>query len=135
MNLEITEFEDDYLVISFGHTFLASSLKEEAYLYSVSNPMPLVARVVELFRTIKPDYCSEQSLDMLSGGENALLAVIFYSSLVEYKHKSVQLLLHNIMESLSAANRRKLIKLTRQFTPHNIRYYNLENGKPTELHE
>ena len=107
--MQDSEKQDErFLLIDFDHTFLSSTLREEALLFGVNQYKKLVYEVSVKFKKFKEDFSEEQSLDELSGGENALLAVIFYTSLAEHKNKSVQFLFSNILESLSEKNRELL---------------------------
>jgi len=127
--------EEEYFLLEFDHTFLAASLKEEALLFGVKLPDQFLPDIVQKFQIFKPDFEIDHPLDHLSGGENAILAVIFYSALARYKSKSLKFLLHNIMESLSTSNRDILKKILKEFMSHNLSYYIWQKDNPVEINE
>ncbi len=129
------ELEEKYFLLDFDHTFLAASLKEEALLFGITSQSQLLEPVVEYFRTFKPDFLASYPIDKLSGGENAILAVIFYASLAVHKNKSIHFLLHNIMESLSLTNRKHLNRLLSEFHQQGLKFSTLKNDLPVALYE
>jgi len=115
--------EEKYFLLEFDHTFLAASLKEEALLFGVKYPELFLPDVILKFQSFKSDFNIDHPLDHLSGGENSILAVIFYSALARFKNKPLEFLLYNILESLSASNRKILKDILIDFKKHNISYY------------
>ena len=122
------KLEEEYFLLNFDHTFLAASLQEEALLFGVNCHAHLLQESVQKFQSFKPDFTLQHPLHHLSGGENAILAVIFYSALALHKHKSLNFLLHNILESLSPANRTALKAVLAEYQQHNISYNLLQNN-------
>jgi hypothetical protein len=135
--MKVTEFnyKEKYLLIDFDHTFLASSLKEEALLFGVLQPESLLKQVTSLFLPFKADFFPTHSLDKLSGGENAILAVIFYTCLIIHKKKEIPLLLNNIFESLSPLNCQKLKKFLLQQKNRGIIAFQLIDENPVPINE
>ncbi len=129
------ELEEKYFLLDFDHTFLASSLREEALLFGVTSQSQLLDPVVEYFRLFKPDFLVSYPIDNLSGGENAILAVIFYSAIAVYKKKTTHFLLHNIMESLSDSNRVNIKNILAEFRHQGICYSVLENNAQVAIDE
>lgn len=119
----------DYLLISFEHSFLASNLLEEAILFGVTQPTYLLKEVEKLFIPFKSDFSANRPVHSLSGGERAILCVIFYCCLLRYKKAKKKILLKNIMESLSYANRTALIDLLASFKNDGITCFNLINDQ------
>jgi len=127
--------DERYLLIDFDHTFLSSSLREEALLFGVNQYKKLVFEVSAKFKKFKEDFRKEQSLDELSGGENALLAVIFYTALAESKNKPVQFLFSNILESLSEKNRELLKEIMIDHQKNGQQFYILVENQIKRLYE
>jgi ABC-type iron transport system FetAB ATPase subunit len=125
----IEKLEDKYFLLNFDHTFLAASLQEEALLFGVNHHSQLLQESVQKFQAFKPDFTLLHPIDHLSGGENAILAVIFYSALALHKHKNLNFLLHNILESLSPANRTALKAILAEYQRQGISYNLLQNNE------
>ena len=129
------KIEEEYFLLEFDHTFLAASLKEEALLFGVKYPELFLPDIILKFQIFKPDFNINHPLDHLSGGENSILAVIFYSALAFFKNKSPKFLLHNILESLSASNRFILKDILKEFRNYNISYYCWRNDELVAINE
>lgn len=129
----LAKYHEQYLLLGFDHTFLSTTLPEEALLFGIRQPEALVNEVKELFLPFKEDFAIGQSINKLSGGENAILCLIFYSCLAKYLHKPVKILLYNLMESLSQLNRTKLQKALKHYSTYGIRFYILKNNEVQEI--
>ncbi|MCF7911073.1 MAG: hypothetical protein K9M99_00970 [Candidatus Cloacimonetes bacterium] len=129
------KLEDKYFLLNFDHTFLAASLQEEALLFGADSHAPFLSNTVRQFQAFKPDFTLNHPLDHLSGGENAILAVIFYSALVLHKKKPLHFLLQNILESLSTSNRHALIILLTEYQQQAISYHLLSNNEVISINE
>jgi len=126
--------EEKYFFLEFDHTFLATSLKEEALLFGVKYPELFLPDIILKFQIFKSDFNIDHPLDHLSGGENSILAVIFYSALARFKNKPLEFLLYNILESLSASNRIILKDILKEFRNYNISYYCWRNDELVDIY-
>lgn len=126
----LENWHQQYLVLDFDHAFLANTIAEELILYDVADSGKVKSKIATMFRNFKKDYEDSRSVNELSGGEKAILVCIVYAVLIEIKNKKANLLLCNILESLSQNNRDKLIKLLKEICADRAEIYQLVNEEP-----
>jgi len=110
----LKEHGDDFLILDFNHLFIATTLREEVWLLQQRDDTALIDEVVQRaaafgIRDAGPD----RDMDTYSGGEQAILACLLTMAAIRAKAlRGVNLLLYNVLESLSDDNR---AALTAQF--------------------
>ena len=104
------ELGRSYLLLDVNCLFVAASLREEVWLYSRRNDLPVLSRVCDEagkfgIRGVDPD----RELVSFSGGEQAILACLMVLGMIQvHDLKSRKLLLCGVLESLSRQNRNRL---------------------------
>jgi len=134
VNRILEKWQDEFLLLDFEHPFLADTIEEELILFGRQDFGEIVSLTTTMFAGFKTDFVEKQSLQHLSGGERAALALILYFNLALSLGKPVKILLYNILESLSQTNQTKLLDMLAELdNEHSISLYNLKNDKPEKL--
>ena len=102
-----------FLILDYNHLFVSSSLREEIWLLRRQNDTTLLSRVLDDARAFGiREIAADRALATYSGGEQALLACLLFMAFVKERRLSgVRLLLINVLESISSANRIELLKM------------------------
>ena len=108
----VAEFGENYLVLDVGCLYVATTLREEIWLYrGKEDPAVLDAICQEAEGFHIRDVLADRNLFTFSGGEQAIIAVLLFLTLIEsLKLIRINLLLCGVLESLSAENRQLLME-------------------------
>jgi hypothetical protein len=132
----LSEYGEDHVVMDINCLFVASTLREEIWLYrgrEDNGLLEAIRREASLFsiREVDPD----RGLFAFSGGEQALIAVLTVLMVIEKSNfRDVKLLLCGVLESLSTDNRHLLIQRLEASALHGwIRAYTLREDHIVSL--
>ena len=102
-----------YLILDYNHLFVSSSLREEIWLLRRKNDAAILSQVLAAAQPFGIRKVSaDRALATYSGGEQAILACLLIMSFIEVNQLSgLQLLLINVLESISSNNRINLLKI------------------------
>lgn len=108
----LADFGANYLVLDVGCLYVATTLREEIWLYrEKEDPWLLDAICKEAGEFNIRDVLPDRDLFTFSGGEQAILAALLILSLIEsFQLTDINLLLCGVLESLSGKNRRLLVE-------------------------
>ena len=113
MNHFLNHHSRQYLVLDYNHLFVSSSLREEIWLLRRKNDAAILSRVLDAAQTFGIRNASaDRALTTYSGGEQAILACLLIMTFIDLNRLSgLQLLLINVLESISSTNRINLLKI------------------------
>jgi hypothetical protein len=109
----LDRYGNAYLVLTIERLFISSTLREEAWLLLGHDTPELLSRVLDEAAALgiagaDPD----RALSTYSGGEQVMLAILLALAVIrEAGHSGVQLLLHNLLGSLSERNRQRMTEM------------------------
>lgn len=109
----LAEYGDDFLVLDFNRLFISSTLREEAWLLSQRDDPELVDSIIDdASRFGIQGVRADRDLITYSGGEQAILATLLTTATLRSRNLlDKKILLVNVLDSLSADNRRRLVAL------------------------
>lgn len=99
-----------YFIIDFDHLFVSTTLHDEAIIFCNKNHQLIINKTKELLKeNFDIEVDENRDLNKYSGGERAIISLIFYMHIFqEKKLNAPQLLLLNVIESLSSDNCNKV---------------------------
>ena len=127
---------NEFLVLDFNRLFISSTLREEAWLLLQKDDPALMGRLLERAAGFGiADVGPDRDLTTYSGGERAILAcLLMLAAIATQGMGGIKLLLHNLTDSLSDANRKKLWDhLARSRESHGTRAFESRDGQVVEV--
>jgi len=121
---------DHFLVLDFDHLFVSASLHEEIWLLKGEDDPLLRDRVLADAAAFFPEANNNPNGEFArySGGQRAAVALLLIMALVVDNHRhGLKILLRNVLESLSTANRAAMLgKLHNLHRSHGLELYLLK---------
>lgn len=113
MDTILDSYSTDFCVIDASNLFVCSTVGDEVLLYraGASALATLILQCADLGIAMDP----ERAVQTYSGGEQAMLCCLLISLLLP--PKPVRVLLVRIIETLSAANERRMVRVFRANAP------------------
>ena len=132
----LDKYSDEFLILEFNHLFISSSIREEVWLLQRKNDSPLIDKIVQAAREYSiQEVSDERDFETYSGGQKAILACLLTLALIDdRKIHGLNILLNNVLDSVSAENRSKLVqKFEEIHLTHNIRLFEEKDGHIQEI--
>ena len=132
----LKKYSEEFLILEFNHLFISSSIREEVWLLQRKNDSQLIDKIVQAAREFGiQEVSDERDFETYSGGQKAILACLCTLALIdERKIHGLNLLLNNVLDSISEENRSKLVQKFEEFRPtHNIRLFTEKDGHIQEI--
>ena len=126
----------EYLILDFNHLFVSSSLREEIWLLRLKDDAAILSKVLTAAKKFGIRRATaDRTLATFSGGEQALLASLLIMAFIEADRLSgLRLLLVNVLESISEANRMKLLRILEDLcAAHGLRIFSAREHRIEEL--
>ena len=128
-------YDRDFLILDCNHLFVSGSLREEVWLLRRADEPALVSEILEAARDFGiREASAEKGFDTYSGGQQAILGCLLVMALVRAAdRRGVRLLLSNVLDAVSGANRRRLQELfAGMAASHGLRLYTARDGRLQE---
>ncbi len=127
----LNRYGDEYLILEFNHLFVSSSIREEVWLLQRKNDLALIDRVIQdaaEFGLYEAD--ADRNFETYSGGQKAILGCLLALALIRAREtRGQQLLLNNILDSISKDNRVKLMQTFKKMhASHDVRVFTEKDG-------
>ena len=132
----LKKYSEEFLILEFNHLFISSSIREEVWLLQRKNDSQLIDIILQAAREFGiHEVSDERDFETYSGGQKAILACLCTLALiVERKIHGLNLLLNNVLDSISEENRSKLVQKFEEIRPtHNIRLFTEKDGHIQEI--
>jgi hypothetical protein len=132
----LDQYSGDFLILEFNHLFISSSIREEVWLLQRKNDSSVIDAIMQAAREFSiHDVSDDRDFETYSGGQKAILACLLTLTLIrDRKIHGLKLLLNNVLNSISAENRAKLIRKFKEICPtRNIKLYTEKNGHIQEI--
>jgi len=132
----LSKYGADYLILDFNHLFISSSIREEIWLLQRKNDSALLDKILQEAREFNIyEVSADRDLETYSGGQKAILSCLLTLAVIQdQKVHGLKLLLNNILDSVSAANRSSLSRKFGQIhATHDIRLFTADNGGVREI--
>jgi hypothetical protein len=132
----LNTYGDDYLILDFNHLFISSSIREEIWLLQRKNDSALLDKIMQQARELSIyEVRADKDFETYSGGQKAILACLLTLAVIcDQKVCGLKLLLNNILDSISEANRSILSgKFEQIHATHDMRLFTAENGRIKEI--
>jgi hypothetical protein len=136
LNGVLNKYGDDYLILDFNHLFISSSIREEIWLLQRKNDSALLDKIIgEAHEHNIYEVRADRDFETYSGGQKAILACLLTLAVIrDQKVRGLKLLLNNILDSISEANRSGLSGKFKQIhATHDLRLFTAENGRIKEI--
>ena len=125
------KYSDEFLILEFNHLFISSSIREEVWLLQRKNDSSMIDKVIQAAREFGiHDVSADREFETYSGGQKAILACLLTLALIrDRKINGLKLLLNNILDSISAENRSKLLQKFKEIcSTRDIKLFTEKNG-------
>lgn len=101
----------EWLVLDFNHLFISTSLREEVWLLRHRDDRAITEQVIAEAADFGIEGINaDREFHTYSGGEQAILACLLIMAVIKANDAhDVRILLYNVLESLSADNRARLV--------------------------
>ena len=122
----LSKYGDDYLILDFNHLFISSSIREEIWLLQRKNDTALLDKILQEAQAFNIyEVSADRDLETYSGGQKAILGCLLTLAVIQdQKVHGLKLLLNNILDSVSEANRLNLSgKFEQIHATHDIRLF------------
>jgi hypothetical protein len=132
----LDKYSDEFLILEFNHLFISSSIREEVWLLQRKNDSPLIDKIVQDAREFGiQEVSDERDFETYSGGQKAILACLLTLALIdERKIHGLNILLNNVLDSVSEENRSKLVQKFEEIRlTHNTRLFTEKDGYIQEI--
>lgn len=132
----LQQFDTEYLILSYEHLFISSTLREEILLLQNKKDNRLLAEIAAEARQFNLlEVAPDRYFEHYSGGQRAILACLLIITLLRWQNMhGIKILLNNVLESISAANRKLLMaKFGRIKNTNNIRVFKMVRAQIEEL--
>jgi len=136
LNAVLSKYGDDYLILDFNHLFISSSIREEIWLLQRKNDSALLDKIIQEAREFKIyEVSADRDFETYSGGQKAILACLLTLAVIcDQKVHGLKLLLNNILDSVSEANRSNLSGKFKQIhATHDVRLFTAGEGRIQEI--
>ena len=136
LNGLLDKYNGEFLILEFNHLFISSTIREEVWLLQRKNDPSLLEDIMQAAREFDIHEVSEdRDFETYSGGQKAILACLLTMTLVgARKIHGLKLLLNNILDSISAENRSKLMGKFKEFcSTRDIALFTEKNGHIQEI--
>ena len=136
LNNVLSHYGDNYLILDFNHLFISSSIREEIWLLQRKNDSALLDKILQEAREFNIyEVSADRDLETYSGGQKAILSCLLTLAVIQdQKVHGLKLLLNNILDSVSEANRSSLSRKFGQIhATHDIRLFTADNGGVREI--
>ena len=136
LNSILSKYGDDYLILDFNHLFISSSIREEIWLLQRKNDSAMLDKILQEAREFNIyEVSADRDLETYSGGQKAILSCLLTLAVIQdQKVHGLKLLLNNILDSVSEANRSSLSRKFGQIhATHDIRLFTADNGGVREI--
>lgn len=132
----LDQYNGEFLILEFNHLFISSSIREEVWLLQRKDDSPLIDKIMQAAREFDiHDVSDDRDFETYSGGQKAILACLLTLALIrDRKIHGLKLLLNNILDSISAENRSKLIQKFKEIcSTRDIKIFSENNGRMQEI--
>ena len=132
----LSKYGDDYLILDFNHLFISSSIREEIWLLQRKNDTALLDKILQEAQAFNIyEVSADRDLETYSGGQKAILGCLLTLAVIQdQKVHGLKLLLNNILDSVSEANRLNLSgKFEQIHATHDIRLFTADDGRIREI--
>ncbi|MEE4263678.1 MAG: hypothetical protein V2I56_13380 [Desulfobacteraceae bacterium] len=132
----LDQYNGEFLILEFNHLFISSSIREEVWLLQRKDDSPLIDKIMQAAREFDiHDVSDDRDFETYSGGQKAILACLLTLALIrDRKIHGLKLLLNNILDSISAENRSKLIQKFKEIcSTRDIKVFSENNGRMQEI--
>ena len=132
----LDQYAEEFLVLEINHLFVSSSLREEVWLLQKKEDAAFLQHVIVKARSFDlNEINADRNFETYSGGQKAIVACLLVMAAIENNGlRDRRVLLINVLESISSANRRLLIAEFRRLnTANGIRVYAGGPGRIDEL--
>jgi ABC-type molybdenum transport system ATPase subunit/photorepair protein PhrA len=132
----LNKYSGEFLILEFNHLFISSSIREEVWLLQRKNDSPLIDKITQAAREFDiHDVSDDRDFETYSGGQKAILACLLTLALIsDRKIRGLKLLLNNILDSISAENRSKLLQKFEEIcSTLDIKLFTEKNGHIQEI--
>jgi hypothetical protein len=126
LNNVLSHYGDDYLILDFNHLFISSTIREEIWLLQRKNDSALLDKIMREAREFNIyEASADRDFETYSGGQRAILACLLTLAVIrDQKVHGLKLLLNNILDSVSEANRSNLSEKFKQIhATHEVRLF------------
>jgi len=101
---------DRFLIMDFDHLFTATTLRDEIWLLTHGRGEAIADAMQTGCARFGLPYAPERELDTFSGGERVMLAVVLTCAVLdEFRTEKPEILLVNILETLTPQNRERVM--------------------------
>ena len=131
LNTDTRRYDKDYLIVDFDHLFIAATLREEIWLLQSRNDHELIDEIIRAASAFTMlEVAPDRNLDLYSTGQQAILACLLVMAVIRANNRhNLKLLLNHVLESISPANRRRLLlEFDRLRASHGIRLFIGQQG-------
>ena len=106
----LERYAQDFLVLEINHLFVSTTLREEIWLLQQNEDADILRQIISQARDFDlTEIDADRNLDTYSGGQQAIIAcLLVMAAITDRRIHGLQLLLVNVMESISRENRRRL---------------------------
>jgi len=106
-----SKYSEKYFILDFDHLFVSTTICDEAIIFGGKQSSSLVNETKKILLSEYSINLNEnQNLSEYSGGQRVIISLIFYMLVFKVKMiKPPQLLLINIIESLSEENHKAIL--------------------------
>jgi len=132
----LDQYNGEFLILEFNHLFISSSIREEVWLLQRKDDSPLIDKIMQAAREFDiHDVSDDRDFETYSGGQKAIIACLLTLALIrDRKIHGLKLLLNNILDSISAENRSKLIQKFKEIcATRDIKVFSENNGRMQEI--
>ena len=129
-------YDEQYLILTYEHLFIASTLREEVLLLQKKEDHRLIENVMTEATGFKLlEVTADRYIDRYSGGQRAILACLLLIALIRTKNiRAIKILLNHVLESISAENRTQLLaKFGEVNITHGTRLFTVDGEQIREL--
>jgi hypothetical protein len=132
----LEQYGDQFFILEFNHLFVASSIREEVWLLQRKNDLALIDRIIQQaagFNLLEVD--ADRDFETYSGGQKAILGCLLTLELIRARGiEGLNVLLSNILDSISDDNRVKLMQLFEKIhSSHHIRLFAQKSNQLQEI--
>ncbi len=127
----LNRYGNECLIMEFNHLFVSSSIREEVWLLQRKNDLALIDRIIQdaaEFGLYEVD--ADRNFETYSGGQKAILGCLLTLALIRSRGTmGLQLLLNNILDSISKDNRVKLMQTFKKMrASHEVKVFTQKDG-------
>jgi energy-coupling factor transporter ATP-binding protein EcfA2 len=103
--------DERFLIMDFDHLFTATTLRDEIWLLTHGRGDAIMEALQNGCARFGLPHAPERELDTFSGGERVMLAVVLICAVLdEFRPEKPEILLVNILETLTPQNRERVLE-------------------------